>query len=275
MNEYDERYEVRKQEKARLRKRKRCIRRVLTVIALILAVGIGILIGKGIWGSEVEQTVFRSMLEGDIYPPRLIQLAEDNPETLEFLLAYPEYAEDDSAIDISADVCEGKIPLFLQWDKRWGYKSYGEEFLAVTGCGPTCLAMVYCGLKNATDQNPYSIACMAEAQGYYVKGSGSAWSMMTELASKLGLEATEAIYDAYHIRRELEAGHPIICIMGPGDFTDSGHYIVLTGVNEDGRITINDPNSIIKSEQTWDLEAIMPQMKNLWKYNLTNEEKGE
>ena len=37
---------------------------------------------------------------------------------------------------------DGSVPLFLQWDERWGYRSYGGDFLAVTGCGPTALSMV-------------------------------------------------------------------------------------------------------------------------------------
>ena len=32
------------------------------------------------------------------------------------------------------------------------------------------------------------------------------------------------IYDEAHIIAELEKGRPIICIMGPGDFTTSGHF---------------------------------------------------
>ncbi len=271
MKEYDEQYEVRRQARALRRKKKKWIRRGVGFIVLVLAVGIGVFIGKGIWGSEVDQAVFQDLWEGDVYPARLIQLAKDNPETMDFLLAYPDHKDDTSPIDVSADVRPGEVPLFLQWDERWGYKSYGNQFLAITGCGPTCMAMVYCGLTGASDQNPYSIACMAQENGYYVEGSGSSWCMMTELASQLGLEAGEAIYDAYHIRRELQAGNPIICIMGPGDFTDGGHYIVLTGVTEDGQVTVNDPNSIINSEKAWDLEAIMPQMKNLWKYSIPKE----
>ena len=55
---------------------------------------------------------------------------------------YKTKKDDNAAIDVSADVNAGEIPLFLQWDERWGYRSYGGDFLAVTGCGPTALSMV-------------------------------------------------------------------------------------------------------------------------------------
>jgi len=42
--------------------------------------------------------------------------------------------------------------------------------------------------------------------------------------------------------------------MGPGEFTDSGHYILLTGVTDDDKIIINDSDSKIRSGEKWDIE---------------------
>jgi hypothetical protein len=53
--------------------------------------------------------------------------------------------------------------------------------------------------------------------------------------------------------------------MRPGDFTTSGHFIVLTG-EADGKITVCDPNSRQRSEALWDYETLAPQIKNLWAY---------
>jgi hypothetical protein len=51
--------------------------------------------------------------------------------------------------------------------------------------------------------------------------------------------------------------------MGPGDFTSSGHYIVLSGC-EDGLIRVNDPNSYQNSVKLWRYEDIESQFRNLW-----------
>ena len=137
----------------------------------------------------------------------------------------------------------------------------------MTGCGPTCLSMVTCGLTGDTQWNPYEVAKMAEDNGYYVDGSGSSWDLMSSGAEKLGLTVSSVIFDAEHIRATLEAGQPIICVMGPGDFTDAGHFLVLTGVDKNGDIILQDPNSVERTKQHWDVQKLMNQMKNLWAYS--------
>ncbi len=200
------------------------------------------------------------------YPESLISLVERNPETKDFVLDYPKY-KGLQDIDLSKEVAKGEIPHFLQWDKRWGYETYGSDFLAITGCGPTCLSMVVCGLTGETQWNPYEVAKMAEDKGYYVDGSGSSWDLMSSGAEKLGLTVLNVIFDEEHIRSTLEAGQPIICIMGPGDFTDAGHFLVLTGVDKNGDIILRDPNSVERTNRHWDLQKLMSQMKNLWAYS--------
>lgn len=201
------------------------------------------------------------------YPESLIALVERNPETKDFVLDYPKYKGLEE-IDISKEVTKGEIPHFLQWDERWGYETYGSDFLAVTGCGPTSLSMVVCGLTGDTKWNPYEVAKMAEDNGYYVDGSGSSWELMSSGAEKLGLTVSNVIFDTEHIRATLEAGQPIICVMGPGDFTDAGHFLVLTGVDQEGNIILQDPNSVERTKQHWDVQKLMNQMKNLWSYRV-------
>ena len=169
---------------------------------------------------------------------------------------------------------KGELPLFLQWDVRWGYERYGSDFLAVTGCGPTCLSMVQCGLSGETVWNPYEVAKMAEREGFYVTGQGSSWDLMGAGAEMLGLQVNDVVLSAEDITDTLRAGMPIICSVGPGDFTDAGHFIVLAGVNMDGSIRVNDPNSRINSEKAWDIERILPQIKGMWAYRFdgTNKE---
>ncbi|MDO7203706.1 papain-like cysteine protease family protein [Paraclostridium bifermentans] len=43
--------------------------------------------------------------------------------------------------------------------------------------------------------------------------------------------------------------------MGPGHFTTEGHYIVLTGVTDDGKIIVNDSDSKERSSKTWDVDV--------------------
>ncbi len=221
---------------------------------------------------ETEQIDIEELAAEEEYPESLLMLLEKNPETKDFVLDYPKNKDKHVDIDISKEVKQGEVPLFLQWDERWGYEIYGDDFLALTGCGPTCLSMVYCSLSGNSTWNPYKTARMAENSGYYVSGAGSSWDLMTEGASRLGLTAEAMIFDEEHIRAALEAGTPIICVVGPGDFTNSGHFLVLTGVDEEGKITLNDPNSKIRSKESWDINQLMSQIKNLWAYSYNGAE---
>lgn len=249
------------------RRRKRIIRRLiklgcycvmLGLLAAVLVVAIKFY--KSVTVPDVSQ------LEKEGYPASLISLYEKNPETEQFVLGYFNNKDKNVEIDLSGEVEQGSIPLFLQWDERWGYETYGSDFLAVTGCGPTCLSMVWCGLSGDTLWNPLMVAVMAEGEGYYVEGAGSSWDLMTGGAAQLGLTVNEVIFDATHILAELKDGNPIICVMRPGDFTTSGHFIVLTGVNDEGLVTVCDPNSRKNSEKPWEVEELIPQIKNLWSY---------
>lgn len=218
---------------------------------------------------EIAETDMERMRTAGI-PDSLIELAKNNPEAVSFVEHYPEKHRKKAKINLSDDIKDTRdIPLLIQWDERWGYRQYGGDYLAVTGCGPTCLSMVYCGLSSDGAWNPYKVAKMAEKSGYYIEGQGSAWALMTEGAWKLGLTAQEVVFDSAHILQALEQGKPIICAMRQGDFTVSGHFIVLTGVAEDGTIMVHDPNSRVRSSQTWELERLMGQIKNLWCYDFT------
>ena len=195
------------------------------------------------------------------YPKSLIELLERNPETEEFVLQYP--FREEGEVDLSAYENDGAVPLFLQWDPNWGYEKYGRDFLAVTGCGPTCLAMAGYHLTGDENMTPDKIAQFAQKNGYYETGYGSSWTLISEGAEKLGLKATELPLVKKKMVNALEAGNPVILAMGPGDFTTAGHYIVLTGV-EDGKFRVNDPNSRENSERLWSYEEIEGQIRNIW-----------
>ena len=69
-----------------------------------------------------------------------------------------------------------------------------------------------------------------------------------------------------YLREKLAAGTPLICSMWPGDFTTSGHFILLTGLDEAGRVVLNDPNSPKNSEKAWDMAELLPQIRAVWQF---------
>lgn len=194
------------------------------------------------------------------YPWEIIALYENNPETREFVLNYPLRKERE--VDVSGYDRE-TVPLFLQWDPLWGYEEYGSSCIAVTGCGPTCLAMAGYYLTGELRFNPAQMAEFAQKNGYYEKGYGSSWTLISEGSGKLGLSAKELPLVKKKMITALEEGHPVILALGKGDFTSSGHYILLTGWTGEA-FTVNDPNSRIRSAQLWTYEQLEGQIRNIW-----------
>lgn len=204
----------------------------------------------------------------NLYPESLVKLASYNKAALDFVYDYPFEAEyyQNKKIDIKSYYEKGKIPLFLQWDKQWGYDKYGDNYIAVNGCGPTALSMVIVGLTGDTSINPKVVADYSESKGEYVNGEGSKWTMMIDIPEHFGVEGKEIPLIKSKIIDELKEGNPIIAAMGPGVFTKTGHFIVLTGITEDGQVIVNDPDSKVNSEKTWNLNLIMKETKDLWAF---------
>lgn len=197
------------------------------------------------------------------WPEELLDLLEKNPEAKDFVLNYPLKKDLEAEIDLSEYLDNDEVPLLLQWDERWGYTEYAGELMGLSGCGPTCLSMVCLYLLDDASYTPRYVAQFATENGYSVSGNGSSWTLISEGGEKLGLDVTEIPMDENRIIRNLEVGNPIICVMGPGFFTSTGHFIVMTEY-EDGYVKVNDPNSPNRSEQTWKLTEVMEQIRNLW-----------
>ncbi len=220
--------------------------------------------------TQAEETVMAYAKESGVpygtWPQSLIDLLDRNPETREFVLGYPQ------RVTLSQEAFSPEqsetMPLLMQWDPRWGYEKYGSDYLAITGCGPTCLAMVGAHLTGNENFRPDQVAGFAARNGYYAAGYGSSWTLISEGAEKLGLTAKELPLVKKKITDALAAGNPVILAMGPGDFTTAGHYIVLVGY-ADGLFQVNDPNSRANSSRLWSYEELEGQIRNIWAIGTT------
>ena len=198
------------------------------------------------------------------YPVDILKMLARNLDMLDFVLGYPEKKGQVFA-DTIGDVEIGTIPLLLQYDTRWGYGDYGSSTVVVSGCGPACLSMVIAGLTGKNTITPYTVAQYANTEGYYVPGSGTSWTLMSEGAAYFGVSGEELPLSQSVMERALGEGKPIICSVRPGDFTTSGHFIVITGI-KDGQFVVNDPNSVERSNRLWGYETLEPQISNLWAF---------
>lgn len=197
------------------------------------------------------------------YPDFMIEMLDRNPAAVDFVKEYPTEKNTAQKIDLSDYETSSGVPLFIQWDKRWGYIEYGSSVAGISACGPVCLSMVGYYLTGSNSFSPDKIIKFAKDNGYCISGNGTAWALISEGGEKLGLKVKELPLHENTVKQYLQDGSPIICIMGPGDFTTAGHYIVLTGY-EDGYVSVNDPNSLERSNKLWKFSEIQDQIRNLW-----------
>lgn len=245
---------------------------VLTIVVLAAALFSGLKtiggFGQYISESKMERFMRVHNIDSSAYPQELLDLMERNPETEDFVVQYPVNKDKTFDIDLSEYKNAKTVPLLMQWDERWGYETYGSGMIAMTGCGPTCLSMVTIYLTHDTSFSPKAAAEFSTAHGYAVPGNGTSWTLMSEGGRTLGMKVKELPLDEERVLANLEAGNPVVCIMGPGDFTDGGHYIVMVGT-KNGKIRINDPNSRRNSKKLWQFDDIKDQIRNLWAFSVS------
>lgn len=166
---------------------------------------------------------------------------------------------DSISLDDLQEYPEGyaNIPYYNQTDKRWGANPYGNSTIFSGGCGPTSLAMVVSGLAGQRI-TPDIVADWSYRNGYRAEGQGSFWSLMTAGGNNYGLKVEQVSRrDPKAIVKALSEGYPVIASMGKGHFTNGGHFIVLRGITESGKILVHDSASVNRSNKEWDLSIIM------------------
>lgn len=210
-----------------------------------------------------NQSMLDDIMNSTQYPKQLKDLALKNEEALEFVYDYPAEHVKEHTIDLTKEVSMDSVPLFVQWDKRWGYEKYSGNFFAASGCGPTTLSMVVVYLTHDREASPIAVAKYSKEAGYSVDGSGSSWTLISEGCRHYGVKAKAVALDESRMKAELDEGHPIVVNVGPGDFTDTGHFMVITGYDDEG-FSINDPNSIERSGKRWLFKNISSQIRAVW-----------
>lgn len=206
--------------------------------------------------------------DGTIVRYKMLRLAAKEPQAIPFVRDWPDKycADEPDYSEAHTDESSNGVPRLYQWDKRWGYTEYSSTTFALTGCAPTSLAMVYQAITGDTSKSPYDMGVYAANNGYATEYDGTDGSLFSSGASGLGLSCHELGIDASALTQALADGQIVVVNVGPGDFTDSGHYFVATGLADDGTVMINDPFSAERSATTWDATTIAGQTRAMYAF---------
>lgn len=200
---------------------------------------------------------------------------EDKPKTLIYT-AYGSSAKKTSSIEVakkqksksvsSEVILPGNIQNFVyynQHDMRWKDYLYGaQDPIDKYGCGPTTLAMLV-GNLSKKDLTPTRSADWASTNGYHASQGGSYHGILVEGANAFGLDSTSfKNYNSDAIRKELQKGNVFAALMKNGVFSQSsGHFILIIGLDENGKAIIADSNSIENTQKTWDIDTLVDELK--------------
>lgn len=153
--------------------------------------------------------------------------------------------------------------LYYQNDPAWAdYLCGGSDRMDKYGCGPTAMAMV---ITNLTDTvvTPPQMADWAVKNGDWSIGGGSAHSLIPDAADAFGLLAESvSIHTPEALLTCLSYDKVLVLLMGPGHFTEKGHFIVVYQANVDKTVRIADPISPERSLISWDLSLLLKELSS-------------
>ncbi|MEK7519386.1 MAG: C39 family peptidase [Patescibacteria group bacterium] len=134
------------------------------------------------------------------------------------------------------------VPYFSQKDPLWAGRSYGcgGTTIKSSGCGPTSMAMVLRHYGKNVD--PVITAEWSLRNNFRVCNAGTAWSFFNSIAKSYGLNGCKplSVANIDNLIAKLSDGPIIVSGRGNPPYSKGGHYIVLTGADEN-YVYINDP----------------------------------
>lgn len=177
----------------------------------------------------------------------------------------------DRAFNWSGQIVLGEggmpIPQLFQEDYPQTVCVYGgkKRSASTSGCGAASLSMVIAYLTGNTEQDPYTIFREACQSGMY-HGAGLGHEALRKIGKRYGVNGTWVKLTTSELKATLKDGKPVIAHMGEGLFTEGGHYIVLRGVTDEGKILVNDPASKKNTKMAYPTDLFKKETKSSTPY---------
>lgn len=230
---------------------------------------------------------------------RLLQLALNEPEAIGFVANYLDADKSSSAYTDS--VTKGSVPKLFDWDERWGYVTYGDGPIAVTGSGPTTLSMAYMGLTGLNNMTAANFASLDSSSQTSANGTStangssssssskdsdssttssdssttstgdSALDAMIKMATGAGLTASQLSVSSSNLTGYLSESSVIAVHLKANSLTADEHWALAVGVDSDGSVILFDPTSSSISSRTWAAGTIANYSSSFMLLSVTDE----
>lgn len=227
---------------------KRCIISICSILLAFSIIQTAVLPACALEIGTVEelpgQTAEACADSDDAAAPIEEETAED-PEDTESADAEAEPADEEAGEESEAQQSGSSetVPLYFQTD--YPDNLYGSGTIASSGCSITSLAMVATYLTGHT----YLPDELADYFGGYVGNNMERLEYASDMLQLPWKKAT----NWHEALKAMQDGCIVIVLMNQNSaFTDSQHFMVLTGLTEDGRVLVNDPYE--PNYSRWDLK---------------------
>lgn len=128
------------------------------------------------------------------------------------------------------------VPLYIQQD--YPHLHYGgkDDTIATHGCGICALTMAATYLTDVE----HLVEDITYQFHRYGTNVGSSWTLLDDAPAVLGFYSQGRVSTWEQAKEALENGMLVVSLQREGPFTTGGHYILLYGINEDGRVLVRD-----------------------------------
>ena len=187
-------------------------------------------------------------------------MPESNPATSHIVVLLPGF----TPMEAKNRLPSPDITMFLQ-KRLWSLPQHFLKIIHKVHLLYVPLLVIYSLTRN-TEATPPVLAQKSMNEGYYVDGIGTSWKFMREAALDYGVIASQFdMLGEQEMADRLKDGNLIICAMGPGDFTNSGHFIVIYDYSRK-KFSVNDPFSYTNSSKKWEYTTLISQCQQIWVY---------
>lgn len=164
-----------------------------------------------------------------------------------------------------------RVPIYYQNNPNCDWGSFNSsETVADSGCGFTSVAMILTYFTGS-EITPTSVVNRYK-DSYFQPGSGMRHSLAIQIANDYNLSVSST-NSASSVVNALKEGR-VVLARGPesgysgGLFSSGGHFIVLRGIDDSGKIYVNNPNYYRQDENTqgFTINQIDAWATNYWTY---------
>lgn len=205
------------------------------------------------WGMSQTISAYLALKEGYTYQ-----------KIIELFYGQPIVTLSDGVYDGNMSYLTGGVGKVYYWNQQdFDAYDYGHGCGTIKdcGCGPTSVAIIASTFLQRSISPVETTEKVCSLKGCSSSGSNNA-ALGNTLTQIYGIK-TVSTNNNQDVINALGTGNAlVIALMGPGLFTTGGHYIVLTGVDSNGKVSVADPWSRKLTEQKWfDFNIIISQRK--------------